>query len=436
MAQPEVEFEVDLETGPGTGPEAYPEASPEASPEAGPEASLAQHAALREGIGPASALVALGLCGVFAFQCLYATQPLLPMFQQVFHAGKSAVALTVSASTLGVAFAAPIVGLLAQRLSRKRVIVASIAALSVPTLLAATSHGLHALVFWRLLQGLILPGIFATTIAYVTEEWPPERVPAAMSFYICGTVTGGFIGRVIAGILADYYGWRAAFIVLGAVTLVGAGVVARLLPRERSRPSAHAHLSRGAADRFRLLSARKMLLVYAVGFNILFTLVAMFTYATFHLSAPPFHLSTTALSWIFSVYLAGLVVTPLAGISLGRIGLRQGLVMAAGLSVAGVLLTLVPQLWVVLAGLALCSSGVFVSQAAATSYLRVVAPAQVRTMAAGLYLSAYYLGGTAGGEVPSWVWNHAGRVGGWPACVLLVAALGCVTMAMAWWGWE
>jgi len=402
-------------------------------PEAAVElADALPHASLRAGLGPVSGLVAVGLCGVFAFIDLYATQPLLPMFVGLFGATKAAAALTVSACTLGVAFSAPVVGALAQRLSRKRVVVGSIVALSVPTLLAATSPGLHALVFWRLLQGLVLPGIFATTIAYITEEWAPERVPLVMSIYISGTVLGGFLGRVIAGMAAEYSGWRAAFVVLGAVTLAGSGVVAKWLPRER-QIAQHRHVeavSRRA--KYGALAGRKMLAVYAVGFNVLFSLVAIFTYVTFHLSAAPFSLGTTALSWLFAVYLVGLVVTPAAGIMLGKTGLRRGIVMATALSMIGVLLTVEPRLGVVLVGLTLCSSGVFVAQSAATSYLRVAAPAHLRTLAAGLYLSAYYFGGTVGGLLPSWVWIHDG----WRGCVLLVAALQCVTMALAWWGWE
>ncbi len=61
------------------------------------------------GIGPASSVLAVMLCGACAFADLYATQPLLPLFVHLFHASKSAVGLTVSASTLGVALSAPIV---------------------------------------------------------------------------------------------------------------------------------------------------------------------------------------------------------------------------------------------------------------------------------------------------------------------------------------
>jgi len=121
-------------------------------------------------LGPISSVLAVFLCGVFAFIDLYATQPLLPLFARLFHASKAAVGLTVSASTLGVALSAPFFGVFAERLSRKRVVVCSILALAVPTLLAATAPSLRALIFWRFLQGLIMPGIFAITIAYITED--------------------------------------------------------------------------------------------------------------------------------------------------------------------------------------------------------------------------------------------------------------------------
>jgi len=122
-----------------------------------------------DSLRPFAGVVAVVICGVCAFVDMYCTQPLLPMFVQLFHASKGAAGLTVSSTTLGVAVAAPFVGSYAERYNRKNVIVGSIFALAVPTLLAATSSGLPQLEFWRFLQGVLMPGIFATTIAYVTK---------------------------------------------------------------------------------------------------------------------------------------------------------------------------------------------------------------------------------------------------------------------------
>ena len=389
----------------------------------------------RPALGPLTGVAAVFLCGVCAFLDLYATQPLLPLFSTIFHAGKAAVGLTVSASTLGVALSAPLFGIFAERLSRKRVIVASIAAVAVPTFLAATAPSLHALIFWRFMQGLLAPGIFAITIAYVTEEWDRTSVAVVMSVYVSGTALGGFIGRILAGFAADHFGWHSAFIVLGAVTLLGALAVARWLPHER-RPLPHPHhahtLRSQLAPMLQHLRNPHLLATYAVGFNVLFSLVGVFTYITFYLSDPPFRLSTAALSYLFVVYLIGLFVTPAAGYVITRVGLLRGIVTAIAISMLGVLITLIPSLPFVILGLALCSTGVFISQASATSYLREAAPEGGRVSAAGFYLSCYYIGGTAAGVVPSFFWH----LGGWPACVAFIVAMQFVTIAVAIVGWR
>ena len=112
---------------------------------------------------------AVALCGVCAFLELYCTQPLLPMLAHLFHASKTAAGMTVSAATLGVALSAPVYGALTEHLPRKRVIVASLIGVSVPTLLAATSTSLSQLIFWRFLQGVTVPGIIAVLVTYIGE---------------------------------------------------------------------------------------------------------------------------------------------------------------------------------------------------------------------------------------------------------------------------
>jgi hypothetical protein len=171
---------------------------------------------------------------------------------------------------------------------------------------------------------------------------------------------------------------------------------------------------------------------FAVGFNVLFSLVGTFTWITFHLSAAPFLLSTTALSSLFFVYLVGLVVTPAAGFLITRVGLRAGIAGAICCSMCGVALTLSPRLTVIIAGLALLSSGVFIAQTASSSHLRVAAPAGMRVTAAGLYVTCYYLGGAAGGVLPGVFW----ALGKWPACVGFIVAMQAVGLGIALVGWR
>ena len=380
------------------------------------------------------AAAAVTLCGVCAFLGLYCTQPMLPMLEDLFHASKTAVGMTVSAATLGVALSAPIFGALAERLPRKRVIVFAVLGVSVPTLLAATSTTLPQLIFWRFLQGITVPGIIAVVITYIGEEWPPDRVALIMSFYVSGTALGGFVGRITGGIIADHFNWRASFVALGAASLAGAAAIAVWLPRgTRKLPTA----SQDADQHFiyqvqGLLRSRRLIATYAVGFNVLFSMVGVFTWITFYLSAPPFGLSTTALSSLFFVYLIGLVVTPAAGYLITRVGLRAGIAGAILCSIAGVLLTLEHSLPIVIVGLTLLSSGVFIAQTSSSSHLRVASPAGARVTSAGLYITCYYLGGATAGVLPGAFW----AVGGWPACVAFIVFMQIVALIIALIGWR
>jgi len=357
------------------------------------------------------------------------------MLARLFHASKTGVGMTVSAATLGVAISAPIFGALTERLPRKRVIVASLIGVSLPTLLAATSTSLAQLIFWRFLQGIMVPGIVAVIVTYIGEEWPPQRVALVMSFYVSGTALGGFTGRVSSGFLADWFGWRVSFLVLGASALAGAAAVAAWLPRGRRRPPAPATKTGELGFVYQvqgLFRNRRLVATFAVGFNVLFSQVGVFTWITFHLSAAPYLLSTKALSSLFFVYLVGLVVTPAAGFLITRVGLRAGIGGAILCSITGVLLTLAPTLPVIILGLVLLSSGVFIAQTASQSHLRVAAPAGARVTAAGLYLTFYYLGGTAAGVVPGAFW----ALGKWPACVGFIVTIQVVALAIALVGWR
>lgn len=378
-----------------------------------------------------SSRAAVFLAGFCAFVSVYCTQPLLPLFIDLFHATKAQVGLTVSITTMAVAIAAPIVGLFADLIGRKRIIVPATFAVAIPMLLAGTAHSLPQLLAYRFLQGLFLPGIFAVTIAYVTEEFAHVGVGRMMSIYVSGTVLGGFSGRMVAGLCASYLGWRASFYTLGLLMVLGGSAMWLWLPASThfvrqtfSRDSA----ARRYAPLFRI---PPLLATYLIGSSVLFSLVSTFTYITFYLAAPPFSLSPAALSLLFLVYLIGVVITPVAGVWLDRAGVRPATMLALAGGALGILLTLVPSLPAILAGLALCSSGVFVCQSAATSYLRIVAPAGTRSAAAGLYLSCYYLGGTIGGLLPSLMWKW----GGWPACAALIAGVQGLTILMVWRWW-
>ena len=379
--------------------------------------------------GSDQALIPFILAGFTAFLSLYAPQPLLPLFERIFGADHFTSSLTVTATTIAVAISAPFVGRLADVWGKRRVIVASAFLLAGATMMAATSRSLHQVIAWRFVQGLVTPGVFAVAVAFIHHRWEGARAATTTAAYVTGTVVGGFIGRLVSGQMAALWGWRASFVSVGALSLCCAFGLALCLPHDVAADAA-GHKEKGSGLIARLTS-RPLLGTYAAGFCVLFTQIAMFTYVTFHLAAPPFLLSTAALGWLFAVYLAGAVVTPISGGWINRHGHRAALAVAMAIGVAGSILTLGHALAAVVVGLALVCSGVFIAQAAANGYIGVAARRD-RGLAVGMYATCYYIGGSVGGALPALFW----ATGGWPACVALVIVVQVVTAVLGWRFWR
>ncbi len=179
-----------------------PAGSPPMSAHPSPSAFSARH-------------LAVGLAGYCAFVNLYSPQSILPLLTREFGATAAQVSSIITVSTLAVAVTAPFTGTVADVLGRKRVIVAAMFVLVVPTMMVALSNSLSALIFWRAVQGLVLPPIFAVTVAYIGDEWPHQEATTAAGIYSSGSSLGGFSGRLVTGFLADLIGWRAGFLALG-----------------------------------------------------------------------------------------------------------------------------------------------------------------------------------------------------------------------------
>jgi len=382
-----------------------------------------------EAAGAQASVWALGAAGFGVFLGVYATQPLLPELGRAFGVGKSAIALTVSAPALAIAFLSPLAGLLGPRLGHRRMITLALALLVLPTLLAATSGDLAELVAWRFLQGVLVPGVYVGTLAYIATEWR-GGMGRATSAFIAGSVVGSTSGRLVSGTVAGLLGWRASFAVLSGLTALSAVMVRRWLPAGAGGGASA--LAPPSLRGLRAVVSGRLAATCAVGFALLFTQVAIFTYVTFHLAEPPFGLGPAALGWIFLVYLIGAVVTPVSGRWIDRFGARAVLAGAMLTGASGLALTLVPSTVAVVAGLSACCTATFVGQSAATAYLGVSGAPEHRPLASGLYVSSYYLGGAAGAVLPALAWARAG----WTGCVALVLAVQLGTVALALRSWE
>ena len=112
---------------------------------------------------------------------------------------------------------------------------------------------------------------------------------------------------------------------LAAISLIGAIVVAMTLPRERRFRRSEGFVASGR-QMLRHIRNPQLIAIYAVGFGVLFNFIAVFTYVSFHLAAPPYDFTPAKLGLLFVTYLAGILCAPMTGWAVTRFG-RRGFIL-------------------------------------------------------------------------------------------------------------
>jgi predicted MFS family arabinose efflux permease len=373
---------------------------------------------------------AIAAAGFTAMLNMYAPQAVLPMMSAEFGVGPAAISQIMTVNALAVAMTAPFTGVIADVLGRRFIIAIAIALLVVPGVMMSFSDSLEALLFWRFIQGLLLPPIFAVSVAYIGAEWPAGEATAVTGTFIAATAVGGFSGRMVTAALADPVGWRYALLADAAITALCALAVIALLPRERSFVHGTT-LMTSLRQMLTHLRNPRLVATFGVGFGIMFNFLAAFTYLGFRLAAPPFSLSTTAIGAVFVTYLISIVTAPFTGRLVSFFGRRKFGTIALAVWMCGILLTLAPSLPVIIFGLFMITGAGFYVQVCCQSFVSTNAR-EGNSSAVGLYVTSFYVGGSFGGLIPGLLWSSSG----WPGVVGLIVAMLLIMAAFVRFAWR
>jgi MFS family permease len=104
-------------------------------------------------------------------------------------------------------------GLLADRIGRRRALMASIIVYSVFTAACGFSRGVWELAAFRVGVGLGMGGEWATGAALVSETWSAQHRGKALGLMQSGFAIGYALAAVVSALLLPRWGWRAVFFV-------------------------------------------------------------------------------------------------------------------------------------------------------------------------------------------------------------------------------
>lgn len=149
--------------------------------------------------------------------------------------------LCVSAFTLMLAISLPLTGWLGDRLGRKRVLVGSLALMSVAQVAAALAPNLPFLIVTRAVQGLACSAIPPLVMGILMVVYPESR-GRLMGAWAAANGVGQAIGPPVGGVLAEYFGWRSVFVLVAVLSVIALVVIQATVPHLAPRAS-HFHVA-------------------------------------------------------------------------------------------------------------------------------------------------------------------------------------------------
>ncbi len=133
--------------------------------------------------------------------------------------------------------AVAVLGPLADRIHRPRLIAAGLTLWSVFTAASGSAHSFAHLVGARVMVGIGEATLTPASLAMLSDVFPTQWRARAAGIFAVGLPIGSGFSLIVAGILAPRYGWRTCFFVLGGVG-VAAAVLMAMVPEPRDRAQA------------------------------------------------------------------------------------------------------------------------------------------------------------------------------------------------------
>lgn len=168
----------------------------------------------------------LSLATFLIFFQAYMVAPLIPRLSTTFDVSAEMAGVMVPAYLLPYGASTLFYGILADRIGRRRIMLASLCAFVLLTAATATAHSIRELVVWRFLTGLGASGVVPLALALMGRLFSFEQRGRPLG-WLFGAMAGGMaFGSTFGALLEPLLTWRGLFLAVG---ILGAIVAARLL---------------------------------------------------------------------------------------------------------------------------------------------------------------------------------------------------------------
>ena len=348
---------------------------------------------------------------------IYCTQPILPLIQADLGVGLAAVDLVAGAALLGFATGLALLLPLGDRYDRRKLVLGQIALAFVCALAAALAPGIWALIGASFGLGIV-SCVPQQLVPFAALMSPPGERGRSVGTVVGGIMVGILLGRTVAGVVGEAWGWRAVYAMEAAFMVPVWIAAAALLPQ--GKPGTQLSYARLLASLWPLARdhrpIREAMLVQSLlwaCFNAFWVNLASL------LANGPWHLGSAWAGGFGIIGAAGALAATLGGRFTDKLGPRSVVGVSIGIVMLGYLLLAGAEssLILLVVGVIVLDIGVQAGLVSNQTRAFAVDPA-AQGRINSLYMTATFLGGAAGVAASGWLMTHLGWTG--------VAAFGLV----------
>ena len=165
-------------------------------------------------------IVLLSAASFASVATMRVADPLLPQVAQEFGVSAGDASIIATAFALAYGFCQLVYGVLGDRFGKYRLVTLATLASALTVASAAFADSLGMLGAARLAGGATAAAIVPLSMAFIGDHVPYERRQTALARFLTGTILGIVSGQVFGGVLGQMVGWRAVFLLLGALFLL------------------------------------------------------------------------------------------------------------------------------------------------------------------------------------------------------------------------
>jgi len=150
--------------------------------------------------------------------------PVIPQIAHGLGVAPATAALLSTGFTLPYAVVQPLLGALADVLSKTRLMAGCMLLLGLSSLASAFVPNFEMLMALRVIGGAAAGGVFPIALAIIGDQVPVRRRQVAIGRVLFAAMSGNLLGASGAGVVGDLISWRGVFVGTGAIDLIALGL--------------------------------------------------------------------------------------------------------------------------------------------------------------------------------------------------------------------